>query len=83
MFPFIQSQSPLERLLIKPRRRKFSVLKYSSSVAYCFVVIYFSSALMLFTIHEMCMAADRGMTISNLRLLEKQGGKSGSWKIAQ
>ena len=33
----------------------------------------------LLTIYDMCKAVDRGMTISNLQLMEKQGGKSGSW----
>ena len=33
----------------------------------------------LLTIYDMCKAADRGMVIENLRLLEKQGGKSGHW----
>jgi len=27
----------------------------------------------------MCKAADRGMTISDVKLLEKHGGKSGSY----
>ncbi len=27
----------------------------------------------------MCRAVDRGMTITDVRLLEKQGGKSGHW----
>ena len=31
------------------------------------------------TIYDMCKAADKGMVISELQLLEKQGGKSGSW----
>lgn len=31
----------------------------------------------LLTIYDMCKAADRGMTITAVRLLEKQGGKSG------
>jgi cyclic pyranopterin phosphate synthase len=31
----------------------------------------------LLTIYDMCKAADRGMTITDVRLLEKQGGKSG------
>lgn len=34
----------------------------------------------LLTIYDMCKAADRGMTIHNVRLLEKEGGKSGSWQ---
>jgi cyclic pyranopterin phosphate synthase len=33
----------------------------------------------LLTIYDMCKAADRGMTITDVRLLEKQGGKSGHW----
>jgi cyclic pyranopterin phosphate synthase len=33
----------------------------------------------LLTIYDMCKAADRGMTITNVRLLEKHGGKSGSF----
>lgn len=32
------------------------------------------------TIYDMCKAVDRGMVISEIRLLEKQGGKSGTWK---
>lgn len=32
------------------------------------------------TIYDMCKAFDRGMAISDLFLLEKSGGKSGTWK---
>ncbi len=32
------------------------------------------------TIYDMCKAADRGMTINNIRLLSKSGGRSGSFK---
>ncbi len=32
------------------------------------------------TIYDMCKAIDRGMTIGEIRLEEKQGGKSGTWK---
>jgi cyclic pyranopterin phosphate synthase len=31
------------------------------------------------TIYDMCKAVDRGMEIGGVRLLEKHGGKSGSW----
>ena len=31
------------------------------------------------TIYDMCKAVDRGMEISSVGLLEKQGGKSGHW----
>lgn len=34
----------------------------------------------LLTIYDMCKAADRGMTITDIRLLEKQGGRSGRWQ---
>ncbi|MGD8557652.1 MAG: cyclic pyranopterin monophosphate synthase MoaC, partial [Chromatiales bacterium] len=33
----------------------------------------------LLTIYDMCKAVDRGMVIDQVRLLEKHGGKSGSW----
>ena len=32
------------------------------------------------TIYDMAKAVDKGMTIENVRLLEKLGGKSGAWK---
>jgi cyclic pyranopterin phosphate synthase len=34
----------------------------------------------LLTIYDMCKAIDRCMVISNIRLEEKSGGKSGHWK---
>ncbi len=34
----------------------------------------------LLTVYDMCKAVDRGMTIENVRLLEKSGGRSGSWR---
>ena len=34
----------------------------------------------LLTIYDMCKAADRGMEMTGVRLLEKKGGKSGHWK---
>ena len=33
----------------------------------------------LLTIYDMCKAADRGMVIGEVRVLEKSGGKSGHW----
>jgi cyclic pyranopterin monophosphate synthase len=33
----------------------------------------------LLTIYDMCKAVDRGMVMTNVRLLEKRGGKSGEW----
>ena len=35
------------------------------------------------TIYDMCKAVDRGMIISGIRLLEKKGGKSGTWKASE
>ena len=37
----------------------------------------------LLTIYDMCKAVDRGMRIEGLRLLYKQGGKSGLWRAEQ
>jgi cyclic pyranopterin phosphate synthase len=36
----------------------------------------------LLTVYDMCKAVDRGMAISEVRLLEKSGGKSGAFKAA-
>ena len=36
----------------------------------------------LLTIYDMCKAVDRGMTINGVKLMEKHGGKSGSF-VAQ
>ncbi len=33
----------------------------------------------LLTIYDMCKAIDRGMTMQDIQLLEKHGGKSGDW----
>ena len=33
----------------------------------------------LLTIYDMCKAIDRGMQLSDIRLLEKRGGKTGHW----
>ncbi len=37
----------------------------------------------LLTIYDMCKAVDRGMCITNVKLLEKHGGKSGDWLADQ
>ncbi|KAB2313007.1 cyclic pyranopterin monophosphate synthase MoaC [Betaproteobacteria bacterium SCN2] len=34
----------------------------------------------LLTIYDMCKAVDRGMVIDGVRLLRKEGGKSGLWE---
>lgn len=36
----------------------------------------------LLTIYDMCKAVDRGMKIEGIRLLKKEGGKSGIWIAA-
>jgi cyclic pyranopterin phosphate synthase len=33
----------------------------------------------LLTVYDMCKARDRGMAIENVRLLRKEGGRSGAW----
>ena len=37
----------------------------------------------LLTIYDMVKAADRGMVMERVRVLEKQGGKSGDWKAEE
>jgi cyclic pyranopterin phosphate synthase len=39
-----------------------------------------AAAVAALTVYDMCKAADRGMEISELRLLEKSGGKSGPYR---
>jgi cyclic pyranopterin phosphate synthase len=34
----------------------------------------------LLTIYDMCKAVDRGMTLEQIRLRKKSGGKSGTWE---
>ena len=34
----------------------------------------------LLTIYDMCKAMDRGMTLTDIRLLQKAGGQSGHWQ---
>ncbi len=34
----------------------------------------------LLTVYDMCKAIDRGMSVTDIRLLEKTGGKSGDWR---
>ena len=36
----------------------------------------------LLTIYDMCKAVDRGMTMKDIRLTEKKGGKSGHWQLS-
>lgn len=35
----------------------------------------------LLTIYDMCKAIDKKMSIENIRVIEKRGGKSGDWKL--
>jgi cyclic pyranopterin monophosphate synthase len=35
----------------------------------------------LLTIYDMCKARDRGMELGGIRLLSKEGGRSGSWSV--
>ncbi|MDH3411524.1 MAG: cyclic pyranopterin monophosphate synthase MoaC [Gammaproteobacteria bacterium] len=34
----------------------------------------------LLTVYDMCKAVDRGMTMTDIRLVEKSGGRSGVWR---
>ena len=35
------------------------------------------------TVYDMCKAVDRGMEIMGVRLLKKDGGKTGLWERSQ
>jgi len=35
------------------------------------------------TVYDMCKAVDRGMHVEHVRLLRKQGGRSGTWRAAE
>jgi cyclic pyranopterin monophosphate synthase len=37
----------------------------------------------LLTIYDMCKAADRGMVMQGIRVLEKRGGASGDWQLEE
>ncbi|MGD1065357.1 MAG: cyclic pyranopterin monophosphate synthase MoaC [Vulcanimicrobiaceae bacterium] len=39
-----------------------------------------AATLAALTIYDMCKALDKGITIEGVRLLEKTGGKSGTWR---
>jgi cyclic pyranopterin phosphate synthase len=39
-----------------------------------------AAAVAALTIYDMCKAVDRGMTVQNLRLVSKSGGKSGEYR---
>jgi cyclic pyranopterin phosphate synthase len=39
-----------------------------------------SAAVAALTIYDMCKGADKGITIGEIRLLFKEGGKSGTWQ---
>ena len=39
-----------------------------------------AAAVACLTIYDMAKAVDRGMVISDIKLLEKRGGKSGNWR---
>jgi cyclic pyranopterin phosphate synthase len=39
-----------------------------------------AASIALLTIYDMCKAVDRGMVISQIRLMEKRGGRSGTYR---
>ncbi len=43
----------------------------------------FAVSTALLTIYDMAKAIDKGMVISQVRLIEKRGGKSGHWKASE
>jgi cyclic pyranopterin monophosphate synthase len=43
------------------------------------LLICIAPQIALLTIYDMCKAIDRGMVMTDVKVLEKHGGKSGSW----
>ena len=41
-----------------------------------------TASLVIGKVYDMCKAADRGMVMGEIRVLEKSGGKSGDWVAA-
>lgn len=39
-----------------------------------------AAAVAALTIYDMCKAIDRGMEVTSVRLIEKSGGRSGTWR---
>jgi cyclic pyranopterin phosphate synthase len=39
-----------------------------------------AAAVAALTIYDMCKAAEKGITITGIRLIKKSGGKSGLWQ---
>ena len=39
-------------------------------------------AIAALTVYDMCKSVDRGMVLTDIRLVHKSGGKSGSWEAA-
>jgi cyclic pyranopterin phosphate synthase len=39
-----------------------------------------AAAVAALTVYDMCKAVDRGMVVTDLRLLRKSGGRSGDWE---
>ena len=42
----------------------------------------FKAPVFIGKVYDMCKAVDRGMVMTDVRLVEKQGGKSGHWVAA-
>lgn len=42
-----------------------------------------AASVALLTVYDMCKASNHGMVISDIRLLEKQGGRSGHWQSTE
>jgi cyclic pyranopterin phosphate synthase len=40
-----------------------------------------ASAMALLTVYDMAKSADRGMVVEGIRLVSKEGGRSGSWAL--
>jgi hypothetical protein len=60
---------------------EFGSLTFNFSYFAVFTGFLTAVQVALLTIYDMCKAVDRGMVMSDIKLLEKSGGKSGNWKV--
>ena len=61
---------------------EFGSRDFSFSQFIVFIGFLTAVQVALLTIYDMCKAVDRGMVMSDIKLLEKSGGKSGEWKAS-
>ena len=55
-------------------------MRRTLTIARLAVLVLTAAAIAALTIYDMCKSIDRSMTIGDLSLWEKTGGRSGTWR---